>query len=118
MVLKAPSASAESSLIISNTAEASNSPPRIFGISADNALEREGGEGGVSIGWFVPMDTAFIIVIVRPAQSLRLAGKYGGSISKLTHHGAAAFGWKCILGATLCKLLWSEIMRSDASASI
>lgn len=52
----------------------------------------------MSNGWFVRVDTAFIIVIVRLAQSLRQAGwsanRETWPLSELTHQNGMAYLWK------------------------
>lgn len=49
----------------------------------------------MSNGWFVPVDTTFIIVIVRLAELLRQAGRSANRetryVSKLTHQNGVAY---------------------------
>ena len=76
----------------------------------------------MSNGWFVPVDTAFIIVIVRLAESLRQAGwpanRETWYVSKVTHQNGAAYLWKYIFRKAVSQVIAasieSEITRSDA----
>ncbi len=63
----------------------------------------------MSNGWAVPVDTAFIIVIVKLAQSLRQGGwpvnRETWYISKLTHQNGVSYVWKYIFGKPFDNLL-------------
>lgn len=59
----------------------------------------------MSNGWFVPVDTAFIIVIVSWAQTLSQSGwrtkRETRFVSKLTHQNEVASVWNIFLEGSL-----------------
>lgn len=81
----------------------------------------------MSNGWFVSVDTAFIIVIVRPGSVLRQqagwpANRQTWSVSKVTHQSGVAYLWKYIFWKAALHLIAagseSVIIQSDAWTSI